>query len=63
MNNPSVNIDEPMPFATNEKFDLIISYMKSANMDPEILENILKNVGTSQSGGTIMFGVFVREFP
>ena len=62
MNNPSGNIDEPMPFATNEKFDLIISYMKSANVDPEILENILKECYEHLNpGGTIRFGVFVRE--
>ncbi len=45
MNNPTGDIDSPMPFVTDEKFDLIISYMKSANVDPEILENILKERG------------------
>ena len=41
MNHPSGNVDEPMPFKEGEMFDCIFSYMKTANVDPEILMGLL----------------------
>ena len=41
MNNPSGDIDAPLPWSGDEKFDLIFTYMKTANEDPEILFNHL----------------------
>lgn len=62
MNNPGGEIDEPLPFKDGEKFDLIISYMKSANVDPAILKDILNQCYDHLApGGTIMFGLFLRE--
>lgn len=62
MNNPGGIIDAPLPFVGEEKFDLIISYMKTANVDPEILEDMLtKCYEHLNPGGVIMFGVFIRE--
>lgn len=62
MNNPGGDVDAPMPFISSDKFDLIISYMKTANTDPEILDNMLRECYEHLNpGGAIMFGVFVRE--
>ena len=62
MNNPSGNIDEPMPFEEGEMFDCIFSYMKTANVDTEIL---IAEIQTCYShlnpGGAIVFGTFIRE--
>jgi len=62
MNNPNGVINEALPFNDDEKFDLIIMYMKSANVDPEILQDILTACHSRlNAGGTIMFGLFIRE--
>ena len=62
MNNPSGNIDEPMPFEEGEMFDCIFSYMKTANVDPEILMADLQTCYSHLNpGGAIVFGTFIRE--
>ena len=63
MNNPEGNIDEPMPWASeDEKFDVIFCYMKTGNLDPEILANIVSESYTHlNTGGVITFGAFLRE--
>lgn len=62
MNNPNGKIDEPLPFEGDEKFDLIVMYMKSANVDPEILDSLLQECYSHLNpNGTIMFGLFIRE--
>ena len=40
MNHPSGNIDEPMPWSGDEKFDFIFCWMKTANLDPNILDDL-----------------------
>jgi hypothetical protein len=63
MNNPEGNIDEPMPWSSpDEKFDIIFSYMKTGNLDPEILKNIIIECYEHLNvGGAIVFGTFIRE--
>ena len=63
MNNPEGNIDEPMPWKSDdEKFDVIFSYMKTGNLDPEILANIVRECYDHlNTGGVIIFGTFLRE--
>ena len=62
MNNPSGNIDEPMPFEEGEMFDCIFSYMITANVDPEILMADLQTCYSHLNpGGAIVFGTFIRE--
>ena len=62
MNNPSGNVDEPMPFKEGEMFDCIFSYMKTANVDPEILMADLQTCYDHLNpGGVICIGVFIRE--
>jgi len=62
MNHPGGVIDEPLPLVEGEKFDVIFAYMKTANVDPEILFadlNTLYDYLNPQ--GVIIFSVFVRE--
>ena len=62
MNNPEGIIDAPMPFNEGEKFDVIVSYMKTGNLDPEILSDVLQTCYEHLSpGGIIIFGCFIRE--
>lgn len=63
MNNPDGNIDEPMPWqSADETFDLIFCYMKTGNLDPEILSNLLQECYQHlNTGGVIIFGHFLRE--
>lgn len=62
MNNPDGVIDAVLPFLPNEKFDIIFSYMKTSNLDPAILKNVLQeSYNHLNNGGVIVFGAFIRE--
>ena len=62
MNNPSGNVNEPLPFSGDEKFDFIFCWMKTANVDPEILDSITQECYQHLNpGGIIIWGIFVRE--
>jgi hypothetical protein len=62
MNNPSGNIDEPMPWSGDEKFDFIVCWMKTANLDPEILDSLTTQCYEHLNpGGVILWGVYVRD--
>lgn len=62
MNHPDGNIDEPMPWSGDEKFDFIFCWMKTANLDPEILDDLTTQCYEHLNpGGVIVWGVFVRE--
>lgn len=62
MNNPDGNIDEPLPFKDDEKFDVIFSFMKTGNLDPEILDSVVTQCYEHlTTGGVIVFGAFIRE--
>jgi|TARA_B110000858_G_scaffold198399_1_gene264615 SAM-dependent methyltransferase len=62
MNNPSGNVNEALPFSGDEKFDFIFCWMKTANLDPEILDSITQECYQHLNpGGIIMWGIFVRE--
>ena len=62
MNNPGGDIDAPLPWSGDEKFDLIFTYMKTANEDPEILFNNLNECYEHLNpGGAVIFSVFLRE--
>jgi len=62
MNHPGGIVDEPLPFQEGDKFDLIFSYMKTANVDPEILFADLQTCYEHLNpGGVIIFSVFIRE--
>ena len=62
MNNPGGDIDSPLPWSGDEKFDLIFTYMKTANEDPEILFNNLNECYDHLNpGGAVIFSVFLRE--
>ena len=62
MNNPNGNVNEPLPFSGDEKFDFIFCWMKTANVDPEILDSITQECYQHLNpGGIIIWGIFVRE--
>ena len=62
MNHPSGNIDEPMPWSGDEKFDFIFCWMKTSNLDPEILDNLTTQCYEHLNpGGVIIWGVYMRE--
>ena len=62
MNHPGGNIDEPMPWSGDEKFDFIFCWMKTANLDPEILDSLTTQCYEHLNpGGAIIWGVFVRD--
>ena len=62
MNHPSGNIDEPMPWSGDEKFDFIFCWMKTANLDPEILDSLTTQCYEHLNpGGAIVWGIFMRE--
>lgn len=62
MNNPGGDINAPLPWNGDEKFDLIFTYMKTANEDPSILFRHLQECYEHlNEGGSIIFSVFLRE--
>lgn len=62
MNNPGGDIDAPLPWNGDEKFDLIFTYMKTANEDPMLLFRHLHECYEHlNEGGSIIFSVFLRE--
>jgi SAM-dependent methyltransferase len=62
MNNPGGDIDAPLPWNGDEKFDLIFTYMKTANEDPSTLFRHLDECYEHlNEGGSIIFSVFLRE--
>ena len=62
MNHPSGNIDEPMPWSGDEKFDFIFCWMKTANLDPEIIDSLTTQCYEHLNpGGAIVWGIFMRE--
>ena len=62
MNHPSGNIDEPMPWSGDEKVDFIFCWMKTSNLDPEILDNLTTQCYEHLNpGGVIIWGVYMRE--
>lgn len=62
MNNPGGDVNAPLPWNGDEKFDLIFTFMKSANEDPSILFRHLQECYEHlNEGGSIIFSVFMRE--
>ena len=54
--------DEPMPWSGDEKFDFIFCWMKTANLDPEILDSLTTQCYEHLNpGGAIVWGIFMRE--
>lgn len=62
MVHPNGQIDLPIPLEEGDKFDLIFCFMKTANVDPEILfADLDKCYEHLNPGGAIIFTVFIRE--